>query len=144
MKRLWLDADVVIRFLTGDPPELAAKARALMGRAERGDVLLALHPLTLAEVVYTLESFYGHPKHQICDRLTSFLLADGIEAVEVDRLVRALVAFSTHHVDFADAYLAELARDNLETVSTFDTTDFKRLDVRWMEPPEDGSGSGPD
>jgi hypothetical protein len=30
---LWVDANVVLRFLTGDPPEMAAKAMELMSRA---------------------------------------------------------------------------------------------------------------
>ncbi|MDN5364792.1 MAG: hypothetical protein PWQ91_1857, partial [Eubacteriales bacterium] len=32
MVYLWIDANVVLRFLTGDPPEMARKALQLMRR----------------------------------------------------------------------------------------------------------------
>ena len=51
MKRLWVDANVLLRFLTRDPEDMAAKAASLMLRAERGEVLLVVSPLTIAEMV---------------------------------------------------------------------------------------------
>jgi predicted nucleic acid-binding protein len=37
------------------------------------------------------------------------------------------------NVDFADAYLAEIARSRGESVVSFDR-DFKRLNVSWIDP----------
>ena len=51
MTRLWLDANVILRFLTKDPPEMAERSARLMAKAERGEVSLYVSPLVLAEVI---------------------------------------------------------------------------------------------
>jgi len=55
--RLWVDANVVLRFLTRDPAEQAEKAAKLMAMAERGEVTLVLSTLTVAEIFWVLKSF---------------------------------------------------------------------------------------
>ena len=57
MLYLWIDANVVLRFITGDPPEMAARALELMARAENGEVCLRLPHLVVAETVWVLSSF---------------------------------------------------------------------------------------
>ncbi|MEY3327590.1 MAG: hypothetical protein RLZZ115_471, partial [Cyanobacteriota bacterium] len=44
-----------------------------------------------------------------------------------------LDSMATANVDFVDAYLAEVARKENESVASFDR-DFKRLDIRYIEP----------
>lgn len=60
MTRIWADANVLLRFLTGEPRDLAEKAARLMARAERGEVVIVLAPLVIAEVIRVLKSFYRH------------------------------------------------------------------------------------
>jgi hypothetical protein len=38
MTDFWVDANVLLRFLTGEPPELAERALRLIQRAEQGEV----------------------------------------------------------------------------------------------------------
>jgi hypothetical protein len=52
---------LISRHLTGDPPDLAARAGAYL-QAER-DLLLA--DLVVAEAVHVLESFYEAPRGQV-------------------------------------------------------------------------------
>lgn len=133
----WLDANVVLRFLTADHPEMYARARAVMLRAERGEMRLRLSPLTVAEVVWTLDSFYGLPRQAIATRLTQFLSADGVEAEERDVLLQALLDYEEKNVDFVDAYLARHAeRLGPSRVCTFDLKHFLRLGVETVAPGE--------
>ena len=60
MSRLWLDANVILRFLTKDPPEMAERSARLMAQAERGEVSLYVSLLVLAEVIWVLMSFYRY------------------------------------------------------------------------------------
>ncbi len=62
---LWIDANILLRFLTGEPTELANRALRLFGRADRGEVRLHVSPLIVAETVWVLTSFYKYPKAQI-------------------------------------------------------------------------------
>lgn len=135
MKRLWVDANVLIRFLTRDPAGMAEKAREVMVRAEQGELELALSPLVLAEAVWTLKSFYGFDRHEIAHALIPLMTADGISTDAPAVLVEALEHFRDRNVDFVDAYLAAHARHRGEPyVCSFDQ-DFDRLDVIRFEPP---------
>lgn len=40
MSRLWVDANVILRFLTKDPQDLAERSARLMAKAEKGKVSL--------------------------------------------------------------------------------------------------------
>jgi predicted nucleic acid-binding protein len=134
VKRLRLDANVVLRFLTGEPEELARPAAELMRRAETGEFLLVLSPLVVAEIVWVLKSFYRHSYRDIAGAVVPLLSADGVEVEEREILIRAIELARDKNVDFADAVLAlEAVRDG-ETVCTFDATDFKRLPASWISP----------
>lgn len=128
MTRAWVDANVLLRFLTGAPPELAARALDLFQRAERGEVLLRVPAVVVAEVVWVLCGVYKLPKAQVASTLASLLITRGFELDEQNAVLGALAQMAEANVDFADALLAELARQHGESVCTFDE-DFRRLRV---------------
>ncbi len=143
MKReAWLDANVVLRFLTADHPEMYDRSRALMAQAESGDVKLRLAPITVAEVVWTLDSFYGLSRQAIGEKLTQFVSAEGVEAEEKGVIIQALRDYREKNVDFADAYLARHAEHvGPARVFTFDLKHFSRLGVETLTPGEPASGA---
>ncbi|MDO8186855.1 PIN domain-containing protein [Conexibacter sp. JD483] len=59
----FLDTNVIVRHLTGDPPEQAARATAVLATAER----LLLSDLIVAECVYVLQSFYEVGRARIAE-----------------------------------------------------------------------------
>lgn len=133
MKRLWVDANVLLRFLTREPEDLSSKAARLMARAERGEVLLCLSPLVIAEVIWVLKSFYRYPLKDIAGVLAPLMNADGIEVEDRDLLIQAVELSGEKNVDFVDAVLALQAARRDESVCSFDQ-DFKRLPARWVAP----------
>jgi predicted nucleic acid-binding protein len=134
VKRLRVDANVLLRFLTGEPEGMAERAARLMRRAEEGEVLLILSPLVVAETVWVLKSFYRHSAAEIAQVLIPLLSADGLEVKDREILVGALGLARDKNVDFADAVLALEAVRDRETVCSFDETDFRRLPAQWMSP----------
>jgi predicted nucleic acid-binding protein len=125
---VWVDANAVLRLLTGQPEVQAQAAAALMARADAGELRLRLCPLVVAEVVWVLGSAYHVPRTQIADVLTSFLVSGGLIVAEGMLLVAALAQMAEQRVDFVDAYLAAKARRSEAPVATFDG-DFDRLGV---------------
>ncbi|MGC7847665.1 PIN domain-containing protein [Desulforudis sp. 1088] len=134
MACLWIDANVILRFITGDPPEMAAQALELMNRAEKGETCLRLSHLVVAEAVWVLSSFYEYTRREIADTLIPFIRADGVRAENPDLVVQALQDMADKNVDFVDAFLAAQARRHGEGVCSFDN-DFARLKVTWVKPP---------
>ena len=134
VKRYWLDANVILRFLTGEPEPMAEGAARLMRQAQRGEALLIVIPLVVAEVVWVLKSFYQRSYEEIVRVLVPFLSADGVETQDRDLMIRALELMRAKNVDLSDAVLALQAERHSETVCTFDASDFKRLPAEWILP----------
>jgi len=134
VKRYRVDANVLLRFLTGEPKPMAERAARLMRQAERGEALLILSPLVVAEVVWVLKSFYRRSYDEIVRVLVPLLSADGVETEDRELLIRALELARSKNVDFSDAVLALQANRHGDTVCTFDETDFKRLPAVWTLP----------
>lgn len=136
MKKVWIDTNVVLRYLLQDHHELFKKARKIMLEAEQGKLKLLVAPITIAEVVWTLEWFYKIPKNQIADILSAFICADGVEAEEGDVILFALKSYKEYNVDFIDAYLFHhMVKLGNNKIFTFDKKHFSRLDVEILELP---------
>jgi len=101
----FLDTNVLIRHLTGDPPEQAARATAALS----GLGPLLLTDLILAECVYVLESFYEVAAARVAELMRSALALPSIVAVDPDVLLRALEVYEHDRLDFAEAYLVAQA-----------------------------------
>ncbi len=129
----WVDANVLLRFLTGDPPELAGRASRLLERAERDGLPLRVHPVVVAETVWVLQSFYGYSKGEISAALVPLLEHPALRAEGARIVLDALETMASSNVDFADAVLAETARSRGECVVSFDK-DFRKLEIEWREP----------
>lgn len=130
---MWLDANVLLRFLTGSPPELAGRSARLLEEAQRGKISLRMHSVVVAETVWVLESFYEYSKQKISGVLIPLLEQPALRVEGAKTVVRALETMVESNVDFADALLAQTARSRGEGVVSFDR-DFRRLDVEWREP----------
>lgn len=129
----WVDANVLLRFLTGDPPELAGRASRLLEGAERDGLPLRVHPVVVAETVWVLQSFYGYSKGEISAALVPLLEHPALRAEGARIVLEALETMASSNVDFADALLAETARSRGEGVVSFDE-DFRKLEIEWREP----------
>ncbi len=129
-----LDANVVLRFLTGEPEDMAERSRKLMQRADRDEIKLKLSPLVVAEVYWVLNSYYEFSREKIAQVLGKLIRAQGIETAEVELIGEALELAAEKNVDFIDAILSLRAKKEQVKVVTFDREDFKKLTVEWVEP----------
>ena len=122
-----LDANVILRLLLNDHETLTPAAMKMFQRAETGDLSLILTPLIVAECCYLLRGpVYRIERSAITDSLTQVILMDGIVTEEEGVVLAALRRFGERAVDFADAYLAELAQQRGWEVASFDQ-DFRAL-----------------
>ena len=128
MTSVWLDTNVLVRFITSGSSEQSRRVLTLMRRAERGEVSLRLATVVIAEAVWVLGSVYEFDRTQIADAIRAFVLADGVAAEERDVVTDALRLMQDQNVAYVDAYLAALARDRAEPVASFDRG-FRHLGV---------------
>ena len=127
----FVDTNVLIRHLTGDPPELAARATRYLAGADE----LLLPDLILAEIAYVLESFYETPRAQVATTLRAVLAYPAIRVLDADLLQRAVEVYEIHRLDFADAYLvASAERTGIGVIASFDRTIDRVATIRREEP----------
>jgi predicted nucleic-acid-binding protein len=127
----FVDTNVLVRHLTGDPPALAKRATALL----RDGSELFLADLIVAETVYVLESFYEVPRGQIATTIRSLLAFDSISVVDRDVLLRAVEVYEIDRLDFAEAYLVACAESTgIGRVASFDRSIDRVSTVERIEP----------
>lgn len=127
----FVDTNVLVRHLTGDPPELARRATRFLGAA--ADLLIV--DLVVAETVYVLESFYDTPRTQIAEAVRSLLAFPSAVAVDPALLLRAIEIYEIDRLDFADAYLVACAETTgVGRVASFDRSIDRVTTVKRVEP----------
>jgi predicted nucleic acid-binding protein len=76
-----LDTSIVVRYLTGDPPELAEKAAQIID----GEEGLQVTDVVLAETAYVLISVYGISRSVVVDHLIAFLQKENISPFALEK-----------------------------------------------------------
>ena len=119
-----LDTNVLIRHLTGDPPDQASRATAYLASAQpRQLLLLDLH---LAETVFVLETRYGQTRADVARLIAAIMGLAAIDMEHPRRIARAAELYIDPGLDFADAYLIAAAEQGgLAEVVSFDEFDAK-------------------
>jgi predicted nucleic acid-binding protein len=127
----FVDTNVLVRHLTGDPPDQAARATRLLAQATQ----LLPPDLIMAEVVYVLESFHEVPRPRVAELARAIVAFPAIEVVDEPVLLRALEVYEVHRLDFADAYLvAEAETSGGNAVASFDRSIERVPTVRRVAP----------
>jgi predicted nucleic acid-binding protein len=128
----FIDTNILVRHLTGDPPDIAQRATRYL--ASERDLLLV--DLVAAETVYVLESFYETPRSQVAEAIRSLLAFDSIVCVDPALLLRAVEVYETDRLDFAEAYLVACAETTeVGCVASFDRAVDRVDTVERVEPP---------
>ena len=131
MKRLFVDANVFLRFLTRDDGRQSDQAEALLHQARAGALKLVTGPPILFEVAWTLRSAYKVPRERCLEILASILALEGLEVLDRDLALAAIERARASREEFADAYVAASAdAAGADAVATFNGADFKRLGAR--------------
>ena len=127
----FVDTNILVRHLTGDPPEMAARATAYLTSASE----LFLVDLVVAETVYVLESFYKVDRAQIAMAMRSLIAFASIVTVDPALLLRAIEVYEIDRLDFAEAYLvANAETSGVDVVASFDRTIDRITTIQRIEP----------
>ena len=127
----FVDTNILIRHLTGDPPAQAARATSFLTAADE----LLLADLVVAEVVYVLESFHEVPRARVAELVRAILAFPAVVVLDPAMLLRALEVYETARLDFAEAYLvAQAERSGVGVVASFDRAIDRVGTVRRPEP----------
>ena len=128
MKEIYIDANVFLRFVLWDTPELAEEAEKFFKSSIEGRCKLVTSDLVIAEIVWTLESFYEKSKTQIAEFIQGILSTPNLTVENADLVAVAIKIYEGKNIDFIDAYsYAYMKKHKISVIKTFDRKHFKRF-----------------
>jgi predicted nucleic-acid-binding protein len=101
-----LDTNVLVRYLVGDDPVQASRARREIERGER----FLVDGVVLCELVWVLESGYGFSRADIAGVLERILATAQFEIEGKDLALTALHDFRRSGADFSDCLIGRRNR----------------------------------
>lgn len=135
----FVDTNILVRHLTGDPPGQAKRAARYLEQADE----LLLPDLILVEVACVLESFYEVAQAQVAGTLRAILAFPAIRVLDAELLHRTIEVYEVHRLDFADAYLvASAERTGIGVIASFDRSIDQVGTVRREEPAQSSLDRG--
>jgi predicted nucleic acid-binding protein len=127
----FVDSNVLVRHLTGDPRDQAKRATAFL----RGGESLILIDLVAAEVVYVLESVYEVERERVAELVRAIVGFPAVVVPDEPLLLRALEIYEQYRIHFAESYLAACAEaSGFGVVASFDRDIDRAPTVRRLEP----------
>ncbi|MEJ5378530.1 MAG: PIN domain-containing protein [bacterium] len=127
-ERVFMDTNLFLRFLTNDIPAKADAVEELLRRAGSGQVLLVTNGLVIAEIVWTLEGYYGLTRESVREKILAILNTPGLEIQDAQEILQATIWHHEKNVDFIDAYnVAWMTSRGILKIATFDKKHFDRF-----------------
>jgi uncharacterized protein len=134
--KIFADTNLFLRYLTNDVPAQADAVENLLRRAGQKQVELVTTSLVIAEIVWTLESFYNLPREDIQAKVFAILHTPGLQVTDSDLVSHAVAWYAAKNVDFIDAYNAAwMLREGIDRAYTFDQKHFRRFEGITAEMP---------
>lgn len=135
MKSVAIDANIIVRYLTGDDPVQSPAATELFRAAGAGRVNLIVPTPVLQETVYVLETCYSGTPDTIAPKLMSLLNLTGVACPDARWVLDGIQWYRAKNADFGDALLCAYARHHHCEVKTFDKALIRKFtEVAASEP----------
>ena len=116
----FLDTNVIVRHLVGEPAELAAEATRIIEEVEN----LQVSSVALTETAFVMRSVYHVSRETVVDRLMALVERDNISTYALDKslVLRGLeMCRPSGRVSIGDAMIWAAARtDGARAIYTFD------------------------
>lgn len=119
-KTVLLDSNIILRFLRHDQPQHFGHVRNLFQEAEKGTIDCYIDPVVLAEVIWTLASFYKVNRSEISTKLETLLAQKWMVNEHKQTLLSALYQYQETNLDYIDCWLLAVSGEHNIPIETFD------------------------
>jgi len=135
MIRYFIDTNVFIDIAIKRDEKRFRECSRLFKKIKSNKIKAATGNVVLAELVWTLKSFYGAEKDEIARRIKGIIQLRGIKFVDDYDPMRAINLYQDKSIKFVDALIASIKpiQEKKWTVVSFDK-DFDRIGVNRKEP----------
>jgi len=135
MLKKFIDTNIFLRYLTKDDPVKYERCRELFKKAVEGKITLATSGTIIAELIWTLLSYYKVPKADVIEKISIIVATGGLYIPDKDIITDALVLYGRQNIDYIDAYNAVFMRyHKIHEIYSYDK-DFDKVEgIRREEP----------
>ncbi|MEA1935505.1 MAG: PIN domain-containing protein [Thermodesulfobacteriota bacterium] len=135
MKKRFIDTNIFLRYLTGDDPSKYDKCREIFKKAIEGKIALVTSGMVIAELIWTLLSYYKIAKADIVEKVTIIVSTENLFIPDKNIIADALVLYSRKNIDYIDAYNAVFMKYHaLDEIYSYDR-DFDAIEgIKRTEP----------
>ena len=119
---LYIDANIVLRYILNDHPELSKKAKEIIN-----DNIVETPIEALCEAVFVLKRVYGINQKDISDTLLDFYKNTNCNIPHRKAVLKGIEYFGEKNLDFVDCILAGYYETENITIGTFDDKLIKLL-----------------
>jgi predicted nucleic-acid-binding protein len=123
IKKVMLDTNAVLRFITDDDKEKSKKVSDLINNT---DCIVTIE--VIAEVVYNLEKYYDHPRWLIAEEINDFIWIKESLVLEENVIRYGCNTYASTRLDFIDCLLVGYANVNGNLVFTYDAELKRKLE----------------
>ena len=135
METKFVDTNIFLRYLTKDDPSKYEKCKEMFKKAMKGEIAITTSGMVIAELVWTLLSYYKVPKAEVVEKVTVIVGTKNLSIPDRHIVADALVLYARKNIDFIDAYNAMFMKyHGLRKIYSYDE-DFDLMeDIQRREP----------
>jgi len=135
METAFVDTNIFLRYLTKDDPEKYERCRERFKRVVKGEITLSTSAMVIAELIWTLQSYYKVPKAEVIEKATVIVGTKNLSIPDKNIVADALVLYARKNIDFIDAYNAVFMKyHGIRDIYSYDE-DFELIeDIKRIEP----------
>jgi len=135
METTFVDTNIFLRYLTKDDLPIYEKCKEMFKKVMKGEITITTSGMVIAELVWTLLSYYKVPKAEVVEKVTVIVGTKSLSIPDKHIVADALVLYARKNIDFIDAYNAIFMRyHGLREIYSYDE-DFELVeDIQRREP----------
>lgn len=135
MPPIFVDTNVLLRYLTKDDEEKAQRALNLLVKVEQGEEKVVTSSLVIFETIFTLQNSYKVSRQQIRELVLPIIALRGLQLPGKNIYYQAFNFYVAKNISFADAYnAAYMLAEGISNIYSWDR-DFDKIEgVVRLEP----------
>lgn len=124
-KKIFLDTNILLRFLVNDVPEQHEICSKLMSEISKGNFTPYFSSIVVLELVYILNQTYKKPKKMMLEKIEKLLELRNLTFIEKSDTNKALALFKKYKIKYGDCLIATQIPEGV-TLVTYDK-EFKKI-----------------
>ena len=127
MERVFVDTNIFLRYLTKDDLAKFNRCREVFKKAIKGEIFLFTSEMVIAELIWTLLSYYRVPKAEVIEKVSIIIGTRNLHILNKAIIADSIVLYGQKNIDYIDAYNTVFMKSQgLEKIYSYDE-DFDTL-----------------